>query len=335
MLRADPAAYARNMGSPILPGKLGVYASHLAVWELLLASPHKAALVFEDDTVLHADFPEALDSALAAAAQWDLLRFNCVRAKWPVTQGKAGRYRLNAYIGPFTGNAAYLVRRDLAARLLPALWPQTRALDHELNRFFCARLPADRSGTLGQPHRRRRQQFDHRHRIRASAKVQVVPAPALLPAEGGQLCPPGVVAGAAGAMACARPRALGGGMQVQRMVLQGLALDPARPAVDAVEDCVGRPSLASRPTILRRRSVARFRLISNTGRSAKALVIPRRRSKPCAAMCRAACFERDPPDSPKWLRASSDGHESRRPLLPGANAAPGRGSAGGLVGNHT
>ncbi len=134
--RADPAAYARNMGAPILPGKLGVYASHLAVWQALVASPHKAALVFEDDTVLHDDFPQALDAALAAAAQWDLLRFNCVRAKWPVTQGRAGAYRLNAYVGPFTGNAAYLVHRDVAARLLPGLWPQTRALDHELNRFF-------------------------------------------------------------------------------------------------------------------------------------------------------------------------------------------------------
>jgi glycosyl transferase family 25 len=29
--RADAQAYARNMGSPILPGKMGCYASHIAV----------------------------------------------------------------------------------------------------------------------------------------------------------------------------------------------------------------------------------------------------------------------------------------------------------------
>ncbi len=134
--KADPQAYARNMGAPLLPGKLGVFASHLAVWEALTASSYKAALIFEDDVVFHEDFLEALDTALANADLWDLVRFNKIRAKLPVTQARLGRYRLNAYVGPFTGNAAYLIHRDIAARLAPGLWPQTRALDHELNRFF-------------------------------------------------------------------------------------------------------------------------------------------------------------------------------------------------------
>lgn len=134
--RADSAAYARNMGAPLLPGKLGVYASHLAVWEALLASDHRAALVLEDDVVFHDDFLQALDAALAHHDLWDLVRFNCIRAKLPVTQARLGPYRLNAYVGPFTGNACYLIHRDIARRLAPGLWPQTRALDHELNRFF-------------------------------------------------------------------------------------------------------------------------------------------------------------------------------------------------------
>jgi glycosyl transferase family 25 len=133
---ADPQAYARNMGSPLLPGKLGVYASHTAVWRAFLDSPHKVALIFEDDVVFHDDFLVALDTALAHHTAWDLVRFNCIRAKFPVTQARLGPYRLNAYVGPFTGNAAYLIHREVAARLLPRLWPQTRALDHELNRFF-------------------------------------------------------------------------------------------------------------------------------------------------------------------------------------------------------
>ena len=124
------------MGSPLLPGKLGVYASHLAVWEAFLASGHKVALILEDDVVFHDDFLEAVDTALVHADAWDLVRFNCIRAKLPVTQAHYGRYRLNAYVGPFTGNACYLIHREVAARLLPGLWPQTRALDHELNRFF-------------------------------------------------------------------------------------------------------------------------------------------------------------------------------------------------------
>lgn len=134
--RADAEAYFRNMGTNLLPGKLGVYASHLAVWDALLKSSHKAALVLEDDVVFHQDFPAALDTALRHADLWDTVRFNCIRAKLPVTQARLGAYRLNAYVGPFTGNAAYLIHRDVAARIAPGLWPQTRALDHELNRFF-------------------------------------------------------------------------------------------------------------------------------------------------------------------------------------------------------
>lgn len=133
---ADPEAYARNMGSPLLPGKLGVFASHLAVWDALQASSHKAALILEDDVVFHDDFLQALDTALANDDLWDLVRFTKIRAKLPVTQARLGPYRLNAYVGPFTGNAAYLIKREVAARIAPGLWPQTRALDHELNRFF-------------------------------------------------------------------------------------------------------------------------------------------------------------------------------------------------------
>ena len=134
--RVDAAAYARNMGQTILPGKMGCYASHVAVWEAFIASDAKVALILEDDVVFHDDFLDSLDTALAGAAHWDTLRFNCIRAKLPVSQGRLGQYRMNAYLGPFTGNAAYLLHKDVAERILPQLWPQTRAFDHELNRFF-------------------------------------------------------------------------------------------------------------------------------------------------------------------------------------------------------
>jgi glycosyl transferase family 25 len=133
---ADELAYSRNMGSKLLPGKLGVYASHLEVWRKFIASSHEVALILEDDVVFHSDFMEALSTAVDARDHWDIVRFNAIRAKLPVTQGLLGRYRLNAYIGPFTGNATYLIKREVAERLLTKLYPQTRALDHELNRFF-------------------------------------------------------------------------------------------------------------------------------------------------------------------------------------------------------
>lgn len=135
----DRAAYERNTGSALLPGKIGVYHSHLRVWDRLISSEASCGLVLEDDVVFHADFVEALDAALSVADHWDLVRFNAIRAKLPVRQGTVGRYSLNAYIGPFTGNGAYLIKRDLAMHLRPRLLPMTRPLDHELNRFFLHR----------------------------------------------------------------------------------------------------------------------------------------------------------------------------------------------------
>ncbi|MEO0343737.1 MAG: glycosyltransferase family 25 protein [Pseudomonadota bacterium] len=132
----DQEAYRKNMGTPILPGKMGVYSSHISVWERFLSGQSKAALIFEDDVIFHADFNQALDCALDATSHWDLIRFNCIRAKLPVKQRQVGRYTLNAYIGPFTGNAAYLIKRETANKIMQNIWPQTRALDHELNRFF-------------------------------------------------------------------------------------------------------------------------------------------------------------------------------------------------------
>jgi glycosyl transferase family 25 len=136
LANTDVPAFERNMGRKVLIGGIGCYHSHLAVWEAFLATGKPVALVLEDDVVFHDDFLDALRLGLKTKAHWDLLRFNCIRAKLPISQGRVGPYRLNAYLGPFTGNGAYLITRDTAAKLLPAMRRVTRSCDHEINRFF-------------------------------------------------------------------------------------------------------------------------------------------------------------------------------------------------------
>ncbi|NEX45780.1 glycosyltransferase family 25 protein [Pseudotabrizicola algicola] len=131
----DLPAFRANVGREVLPGEIGCYHSHLGVWQALLASPHKAALVLEDDVVFHDDFLPALDLALAHADRWDMLKLNKIRAKFPVGQGALGAYRLNAFVGSFTGMGAYLVTRACAQDLLPALLPIRRPIDHALDRI--------------------------------------------------------------------------------------------------------------------------------------------------------------------------------------------------------
>jgi glycosyl transferase, family 25 len=136
----DAAAFSRNIGRAVMPGEVGCYHAHLSVWQAFLATGAEVALVLEDDVVFHPDFPAALDQALQARDHWDYLQLNRIRAKLPVTQARVGSWRLNAYLGPATGTGAYLITRDLAARLLPAFLPIRRPIDHELDRMFVHRF---------------------------------------------------------------------------------------------------------------------------------------------------------------------------------------------------
>lgn len=132
----DADAYRRNMGQDLLPGKVGCYQSHLQVWREFLKSDAEYALIFEDDIVLHDDFLIAVNTALSNADLWDTLRFNAIRAKFPINVHTIAPYEFRVYAGPFTGNGTYLIKRDIAERLLQNIPMQQRALDHELNRFF-------------------------------------------------------------------------------------------------------------------------------------------------------------------------------------------------------
>jgi glycosyl transferase family 25 len=131
----DEPAFVRNVGRPVLPGELGAYHAHLNVWRAFLQTGAEVALVMEDDVVFHPEFRAALDAALSVRGEWDFLKLNKIRAKQPICQGVIGQWRLNAYLGPATGLGAYLVTRDLALRLLPAMLPVTRPIDHELDRI--------------------------------------------------------------------------------------------------------------------------------------------------------------------------------------------------------
>lgn len=133
---ADMPGFAKLMGRPPLSAELGCYLSHLEVWQRLVDSGAEVGLVLEDDVVFHDDFLPAIRAALTVSDQWDMLKLNRIRAKIPVRQGRVGNWSLNAYLGPATGFGAYLLKRDLALRLLPAMLPIRLPVDYEATRFF-------------------------------------------------------------------------------------------------------------------------------------------------------------------------------------------------------
>jgi glycosyl transferase family 25 len=136
----DIAAFERNVGRPVLPGEIGATHSHLKVWKELVQSGAEFGLVLEDDVVFHAEFSAAIDAAIAAKDQWDFLKLNKIRAKLPIRQGAAGNWVLNAYLGPSTGLGAYLIKAELADRLIPQFTPILRPIDRELDRVHAHRF---------------------------------------------------------------------------------------------------------------------------------------------------------------------------------------------------
>lgn len=133
---ADTARFTALMGRPPLSAELGCYLSHMEAWRQLVASGAEVGLVLEDDVVFHDNFLAAMEAALTVRDQWDMLKLNRIRAKLPVRQGRVQDWQLNAYLGPATGFGAYLITRDLAARLLPQLLPIRLPIDYEATRWW-------------------------------------------------------------------------------------------------------------------------------------------------------------------------------------------------------
>ena len=131
----DVATFQRNVGRDVLPGEIGCYHSHIGVWREFLAGGEEVLLVLEDDVVFGEDFIAALREAMRVREHWDFLKLNKIRVKQPISQGRVGPYRLNAYLGTATGFGAYLIRRELVERVLPAMLPITRPIDHEFDRI--------------------------------------------------------------------------------------------------------------------------------------------------------------------------------------------------------
>ena len=131
----DIAAFQRNTGRDVMKGEIGCYHSHLRVWRMLVQSNAPMALVLEDDVVFHDDFLSVLKLGIAQSDNWDFLKFNKIRAKHPQLKFSAESYDFNAYHGPSTGFGCYLIKRELAARLIPAMMPITRPIDIEADRI--------------------------------------------------------------------------------------------------------------------------------------------------------------------------------------------------------
>jgi glycosyl transferase, family 25 len=112
---------AGRIVSPLQPGEIGCYASHLSVWQRVAAGTHGAVvLVCEDDIVLPDDLASLIDAAVAVAPEgWDMIRLSSPSAHPMLTVAPLeGERRLVRYWREPAFAGAYLVSRRGAGKLL-------------------------------------------------------------------------------------------------------------------------------------------------------------------------------------------------------------------------
>jgi glycosyl transferase family 25 len=127
----DSATYRRRHGMEPALGELGCYLSHVAVMRALLASPHRHALVLEDDVLLTPALLPALQGLLRHAGRWDMVKLSAVHSgtPQPVLELAPGLH-LAVMLSRCTGSSAYLVNRRAAQTYVDALLPMSLPYDH-------------------------------------------------------------------------------------------------------------------------------------------------------------------------------------------------------------
>ena len=125
--QAEAVGY-RTKHYQLTRGGVGCALSHMEVWRQLLASDRDAALVFEDDVVMHPDIWALFRRALPSIPQdWDILLLgyfckNCER--------RQGHFRVRRFFGLH----AYVIRRRGAVRAFQyGLLPINQQLDSLLS----------------------------------------------------------------------------------------------------------------------------------------------------------------------------------------------------------
>lgn len=127
----DGTAYRRKHGMEPALGELGCYLSHVAVMRALLASPHRFALVLEDDVLLTPSLVPVLQGLLARPERWDMVKLSAVHSGTPQPYlDVAPGHRLAVMLSRCTGSSAYLVNRRAAQAYVDGLLPMSLPYDH-------------------------------------------------------------------------------------------------------------------------------------------------------------------------------------------------------------
>ncbi len=122
-----------NGETPLLPGEIGCYASHLVAAETILARGLPYAVVLEDDVDLASNFRPLVESAVSRlSGEWDILSLSGAKQRPHCRLSKlGGESYLVRYLHFPKTTAAYVISRSGCRKLL-AKHPRTRPVDVDI-----------------------------------------------------------------------------------------------------------------------------------------------------------------------------------------------------------
>lgn len=134
----DAKANARRFRNPLLPGEIGCYLSHIAIWEKMAAGEDAGAIILEDDFAAAPDLKTVLKALTEDPRSWHLVKLYRRRDRARNLQSEAlcdGRSLATPYQVPNT-TLGYVIRKEAAGHLLSRSVPFARPIDEDHKRFW-------------------------------------------------------------------------------------------------------------------------------------------------------------------------------------------------------
>lgn len=138
-LAYDEAAAALHHGRPLLPGELGCYSSHVAIWKAFLATGDEQIIVLEDDVIVDWAGLRIVADGDFAGKDYDFVRLYAMKpSRFRMVERNYLRHSLYLvqYYERVYGTQGYIITRRAAARFVERFARVVRPIDDQMDRYY-------------------------------------------------------------------------------------------------------------------------------------------------------------------------------------------------------
>ena len=136
----NAAKVKRLLGFELTPNEIGCFLSHKKAWQACLDS-NRPTLIFEDDFRLLPHFEHAIDVLINRYQDWNAVRLQGLHAVHQEPIASFEEIDIVRNSGDAVGATAYLIKPDVAKRLIEASNDMYEPLDHFLEHVQKHHIP--------------------------------------------------------------------------------------------------------------------------------------------------------------------------------------------------